>query len=52
MSETKYRNHPNAPHNQPFVGAGRKNLTKKHSWWSATSSNYWRNAKKKKAKEE
>ena len=40
--------HPNAPHNQPFQGAGRKNLTKKNSWWSVTSSNYWRNAKKPK----
>ena len=40
--------HPNAPHNQPFQGAGRKNLAKKNSWWSVTSSNYWRNAKKPK----
>ena len=40
--------HPKAPHNQPFQGAGRKNLAKKNSWWSVTSSTYWRNAKKPK----
>ncbi len=41
--------HPNAPHNQPFqLRAGRRNLTKKNSWWNPLSQNYFRNAKKSK----
>lgn len=50
MSETKWKYHVKNPANQPFVGAGRKNLTKKNSWWNASSGTFWRNRSKPKAK--
>ena len=50
MSEVQWKYHPSNPGNQPFVGAGRKNLTKKNSWWQVGSPKYWRNAGKKPTK--
>lgn len=40
---------PKAPHNQPFNLNGRKNQTKKRSWWSSLSPTYWRDRNKKPA---
>jgi len=48
----QYQNHPSNPAAQPFNVGARQNKTKKHSWWSASSSNYWRNARKPKKSEE
>ena len=32
MSETKFRNHPKAPHNQPFQKNGKRN-SKTNAWY-------------------
>lgn len=45
--KTNYKNSPKNPANQPFIGAGRKNLTKVRSWWNAVSPTYWANRKSK-----
>ena len=45
--KTNYKNHEKNPANQPFVGAGRKNLTKVRSWWNDASPTSWRNRKAK-----
>ena len=44
----QYQNHVSNPAAQPFNVGARPNKTKKHSWWSVTSSSYWRNARKPK----
>ena len=36
-----WASHPKNPANQAFVGAGRKNLTKKRSWWNVDSPTWW-----------
>lgn len=46
----QYQNHASNPAAQPFNVGARPNKTKKHSWWSASSSSYWRTAKKPKTK--
>ncbi len=48
MSEITWKYHPKNPANQAFVGAGKKNLTKKRSWWAVSSPTYWANRNKKK----
>jgi hypothetical protein len=48
MSKESVMYHVKAPHNQPFNVNGRRNLTKKNSWWNTASSSHWRNAQKKK----
>ena len=35
----KAKEHPKAPHNQPFQFTGRKNLTKSKAWWQRGSHN-------------
>ena len=45
--KVNYAAHPGNPANQPFIGAGRKNLTKTKSWWNPASSTYWAARKKK-----
>ena len=47
-NKVDYSVHPNNPAAQPFNVGARPNKTKKHSWWSVTSSTYWRNARKPK----
>jgi len=49
-NEVQWKYHPKNPANQPFNGKGRRNLTKKDSWWNAASGKYWRNAQKAKTK--
>ena len=44
----QYQNHASNPAAQPFNVGARPNKTKKNSWWSIHSSNYWRLAKKNK----
>lgn len=44
----QYQNHASNPAVQPFNVGARPNKAKKHSWWSVTSSSYWRNARKPK----
>lgn len=52
MSNTSFRNHVNAPHNQPFNVGAKANRTKKNSWWNIHSSNYWRSREKNKNKKQ
>lgn len=49
MAATQYKNHVSNPANQPFNLNGRRNLTKKRSWWSTLSPTYWRTATKGKS---
>lgn len=48
MSNTKWKDHPNAPHNQPFNVGARKNKSKTKSWWNAGSQSFWRSKPKAK----
>ena len=48
----QYQNHASNPAAQAFNVGARPNKTKKNSWWNIHSSNYWRNAGKKKKKSE
>lgn len=48
----QYQNHASNPAAQAFNVGPRPNKTKKNSWWNIHSSNYWRNAGKKKKSEE
>ncbi len=43
MSEKSLQYHPSNPSNQAFNVKPHFNKTKKHSWWHASSSTYWRN---------
>ena len=44
----QYQDHASNPAAQPFNVGARPNKTKKHSWWNANSSSFWRSAKKPK----
>ena len=47
MSKADYSVHPGNPAAQPFNVGARPNKTKKHSWWNASSTSFWRNRQKK-----
>lgn len=48
MSETKFRNHPKAPHNQPFQLNGKRN-SKTNAWYRKGTNN---NPKRRDQKED